>query len=332
MGIDVMGRNSDTQTAGVSNDPYKDAGNVIVEGKTLNGKTLNKSKAWWYSYNSIYKTYPEWGKKENQATYELFINHAELNSFSLNEGQIHNFMMNFGLDPSNFKPAGSGSSGSGKSFAQRQNDIQSLLLRIQNQASILGIPKNNDAFLYIAKVAEKQSWSEEQLTKSVVDLADWKTLNQGTLLQSVDTFTQLGRNYFVNVDKKTARDWADKIASGSMSAESVEKLLQQQSKLANPWLADTIDQGISPSDLLSSSRAAIAKSLGIQVGEIDFTDSKWMNMVTSKDDKGVTSLADQNTIRLNVRKDERWAKSDEAKELTGNMGNMLAKIFGMSSY
>ena len=323
---------SDTQTPGFVYDQYADAGNVLVEGKTLNGKIITKSKAWWLRYNGVYKTYPAWGKKENQTNYELFINYSELNNFNLNEGQIHNFMMNFGLDPSNFKPAGSGSGGSGKSFAQRQNDIQSLLLRIQNQASILGIPKNNDAFLYIAKVAEKQSWSEEQLTKSVVDLADWKTLNQGTLLQSVDTFTQLGRNYFVNVDKKTARDWADKIAGGSMSAESVEKLLQQQSKLANPWLADTIDQGINPSDLLSSSRSAIAKSLGIQVGEIDFSDSKWMEMVTTKDEKGVTKLADQDTIRLNVRKDELWANSDEAKTLTNNIGNMLANVFGMSAF
>lgn len=308
-------------------DPYNFAGSVIIQITTADGQTLNKSRKWVDYYNNTWKNTNGFNTKD----LIKYVDYQELNNFELNAGQITNFMWANGIDP-NAISSKTRTGGSGKSFEQRQNDINSILLEITNQATIAGIPKNKEAFLYIAKVAEKQSWSTAQLTKAVIDLADWKTLEQGTLLQSVDQFQQQGRNYFVNVDRKTARDWADKIASGSMSAESVEKLLQQQSKLANPWLADTIDQGINPSDLLSSSRSAIAKSLGIQVGEIDFTDSRWMNMVTKTDDKGVITLADQNTLRQNVRKDDMWSESEEAQNEANNMVGLISRIFGRSAY
>ena len=329
MSIDVLGRSSDAEGM-TGNDPFLNAGAEKIFGTTIDGKTIEKPKQWWNFYNSTNGGYNGWSSNPGALT--EFADFAALNNYTLDDGKVMNFFYAKNLDVRKFTAKGSGGGGSGKSVQQRANDIQSILLEIENQAAIAGIPKNKEAFLFIAKVAEKQSFSAAQLTKAVIDLADWKTLKQGTLLQSVDQFTQQGRNYFVNVDRKTARNWADKIASGSMSAESVEKLLQQQSKLANPWLADTIDQGINPSDLLSSSRAAIAKSLGIQVGEIDFTDSRWMNMVTKTDDKGVITLADQNTLRQNVRKDDMWSKSEEAQNEANNMVGLISRIFGRSAY
>ena len=163
-------------------------------------------------------------------------------------------------------------------------------------------------------------------------MTDWSSLQDGDLTNNKQQFKELGKNYLINIDDKTAEDWATRVASNSMSADTVKSIIAQQAKTLNPWLSNTIDSGVNPLDMLSASRSKISQSLGIDAGEIDFTNNQYLKMITVDDPKSGTRLANNNELQKNIRTDSRWAKSSEAKEMGSNMAGMLSKIFGRSVF
>ena len=191
---------------------------------------------------------------------------------------------------------------------------------------------NDDTVVYIATVAEKQGFSQEQLTTTLTGMTDWSALQDGDLTTNVQQFKELGKNYLVNVDDKTAQDWATRVANNSMTADTVKSIISQQAKTLNPWLASTIDSGINPLDMLAASRNKISESLGLNPTEIDFNNSQYLKMVTVDDPKTGMRLANSNELQKNIRTDTRWAKSSEAKQMGSNMAGMLSKIFGRSVF
>jgi hypothetical protein len=136
----------------------------------------------------------------------------------------------------------------------------------------------------------------------------------------------------VKVSDETARNYATRIASGESTIEAVRSLMISTAKTQNPWLSTQIDQGFSPNEILSASRDQIASSLGISQTEVDFNNSRFMNMVTVTDKDGSMRLANSNELTKNIRKDAAWAKTDEARRFTNDAAQAVSKIFGRSLY
>ena len=166
----------------------------------------------------------------------------------------------------------------------------------------------------------------------MTNLTDWSTLQSGDLTTNVAKFKDVGKNYLVKIDDKTAQDWAVRIANNSMTEDTVQSIIAQQAKTLNPWLASTIDSGVSPMDVLAASRNKISDSLGIDAGTVDFTDNQYLKMVTVEDPKTGVRMANNNELQKNIRTDSRWGNSSEAKELSSSMASTLAKIFGRSAF
>lgn len=305
--------------------------NKLITAKDAFGVTVTKTAAWFGAQLQIFNEVPGLRKYPgalNMATDLIYDRQGDKN-LNWNDvwtiGRTHNI-------PVNAIRSSGGGGGGGKSAEQRKFDIQSLAVTVTNEAKRLGLQLSNDAVVYVATVAEKQGFSQEQLTSTLTGMTDWSALQEGDLTTNVSKFKELGRNYLVKIDDKTAQDWAIRIANKSLSENTVQSIIAQQAKTLNPWLTATIDSGISPMDVLSASRNKISDSLGIDGSAIDFTDNQYLKMVTVEDPKAGTRLATNSELQKNIRTDSRWGNSKEAKDLGTSMASTLGKIFGRSAF
>jgi hypothetical protein len=304
--------------------------NKLITAKDAFGKTVTKTAAWFGAQLQIFNEVPGLRNYESALNMATDLIHDRQGDKNLNWNDVWTIGRTHNIPINAIKSSGGG--GGGKSAEQRKFDIQSLAVTVSNEAKRLGLQLNNDSIVYVATVAEKQGFSQEQLTNTLTGMTDWSALQEGDLTTNVSKFKELGRNYLVKIDDKTAQDWATRIANKSLSENTVQSIIAQQAKTLNPWLSATIDSGISPMDVLSASRNRISDSLGIDGSAIDFTDNQYLKMVTVEDPKTGTRLATNSELQKNIRTDSRWANSKEAKDLSTSMASTLGKIFGKSAF
>jgi hypothetical protein len=224
---------------------------------------------------------------------------------------------------------GGGGYGGGPSRAQRVNSVATL---IWNKAQELGITLSLEAVVNTAKMSVAQNFNDEQVVEEVLRYADWATVQPGSLLANKQNVMALAAQYFVPMSDATAQDLSRRIASGEASESTITSLLRTQASQMYSWMKPYIDQGVAPKDLLSSSRDMIARSLEMDANAIDFTDKRFMSMVTVTDDKGVQRLANQGELLKNVRQDRAWASTSDARVQASNLALSLGKIFGRSAF
>lgn len=224
------------------------------------------------------------------------------------------------------------SGGSGQSAEQKANTIRSFSAAIINASGKFGISLTPEEIAYIAKVAEDQNFSADQLNDVILDQANWSTVQPGELTANVDSIKAIASAYFVPVSENTLQDYSKRIASGESSFEAIKSLITQQAKAANPWLNSVIDSGATLADVFARSKDQIAQSLGIDASTVDFTQSRFMDMATTMDEKTGRRLATSSELTANIRQDAAWESTAEAKQIGAALGQNLARIFGRSAF
>lgn len=214
----------------------------------------------------------------------------------------------------------------------RANTIRSFETAILNRSTALGMALEPEVISYIAKVAEAQDYSSEQLMNAIVDLADFKTIQSGELTSSLDEMKALGRSYLISTTDETLQDYAKKLATGAATVDGIESAFRAQAKALFPWMATTIDAGVSPEEMLRPARDMIANSLGLAPTEVDFTDNRFIKLATFEDEKQGTRLATKQELIKNIRSDEAWGNTSEARTAATNMASVLSRIFGRSAF
>lgn len=232
------------------------------------------------------------------------------------------------MDPSLLSLPGRG----GGSGVNRANTIRSFETAILNRSTALGMNLDPEVISYIAKVAESQDFSSEQLMNAIVDLVDFKTVEAGELTSSLDDMRALGRSYLIPTSDETLQDYAKKLATGAATTDGIESAFRAQAKALFPWMASTIDAGVAPEEILRPARDMIAKSLGIAATEVDFTNDRFMKLATFSDEKQGMRLATQQELMKNIRNDEAWANTSEAKTMATGLASTLSRIFGRSVF
>jgi hypothetical protein len=326
-----------TPIVGLPSDAYKaPTGNPVEEleqyamkvvtEKDVYGNYQTKPRKWFSLQRQAIIDYPRMKEyPEYLSEYSLLMMYGDVG-----EGTLMTLAEKFGVPISALGAAGAG--GGGRSREQRQNTINSLSARLQNESAKLGIKLSNDQIAYMATAAEKLDFTEDQLTDMIVNQIDWTKIEQGTLTASRDQIKAMGKKYLMNLSDTTAQDYSKRIASGELDTNAISNILAAQARSSMPWIAQYLDQGLTPEDVLTPSRDAIAQGLEITAGDVDITDAKYLKMMTVDDAKSGTRLATQSEVQKNVRTDSRWGQTKQAKQLGSSMATTIAQIFGRSSF
>lgn len=224
-------------------------------------------------------------------------------------------------------PGGGGRGGGGGGPTKAQQ-IAAAEAAIRNMTGTMGYTTFPESSIKaLATTVVQQNWSNEQLTDYLVKGAtgDWGQLTSGTLSAGVDRVKELAGKQLISVSDDTARSWAARLVSGELDENGLQSMLQAQAKARFGWAADTIDKGISMSDLLAPSRDRIAQELEIAPNAVNLSDPKYMSMVTVTDPKTGPRIATDAEVVRNARKDEQWKSTRTASAMASSVGVMLRR-------
>lgn len=287
--------------------------------------TLNMWSKATNHYGALYKENPDFARFLAGYFYDTLIDESPIDrGFVARQGSLYGV--------SNSLLQGLWSQGGGGSGINRANELRSLQTTILNRSTNLGLELSPEEINYMAKVAQDQSYSSEQVDNMLVSVVNWDKLQSGTLTASRDQIKGLAANYLVGMSDQTVQQWSEKVAKNQATAASIESYLRSQAKIMNPWMAEYIDQGLTPGELLQSSRDLIAQNLEIDANAVDFMDDRFMSLATMTDDKGNTKLATQQQLMKNIRKDAAWSSTQQAKNVTTGLAQLVAEIFGRGSF
>jgi hypothetical protein len=298
----------------------------IVTGEDVFGNVVTKPAIWFAIQRQASFDYPK------MMDYPDLLNEFsdKLINGTVGTGQQLFLAGKYKVDQSIFRL--SSGSGSGISAEDRRSKVQSLSARIKNDSAKLGVKLSNDEIAYMATAAEKLNFSEDQLTDMIVNQIDWNEVEQGTLTATRDQVKTMGKKYLMNLSDTTAQEYSRRIATGELDPNALTSILASQARTSMPWIAQYLDQGLTPEDVLTPSRDAIAQGLELSAGDIDITNDKYLKMMTVQDEKIGTRLATQSEVQKNVRTDSRWGQTKQAKQLGSSMATTIAQIFGKSAF
>lgn len=200
---------------------------------------------------------------------------------------------------------------------------------IQNRARKLGLQLSDSQIQQLAITVVKFNWTDEQVVDKLIGQVNFQGLTPGDLTAFKDQVKTIAGNYLINVSDSTAEQYALRLASGEMSLQGAESAFKEQAKQRFTWMADQIDQGISPGMYFDPIKNQIARELEISPEEINLMDNKYLSMVEIADpETGKMRGATLREAQLLARKDERWANTSQAQQQVMATADMISRIMG----
>ncbi len=199
---------------------------------------------------------------------------------------------------------------------------------MQNRAASLGINMSPGQIQSLALQATANGWTDNQVVDELLRSLNWATVQAGDLTALVDTVKATGGAYLVDVSDETARSYAAAIASGEMSEAGVSSVMQRQAKARFGWMADEIDQGVTPSQYFMPVRDTIARELEMAPESVDMMNPRWMGLIETRDESGTTRAATLNEARLAARREPEWQATRGAGDLMSQAAAAIGNVFG----
>lgn len=215
--------------------------------------------------------------------------------------------------------------------AQQRLDNRTALLR--DTAQRLGITLTSES---LAKIAEDSIRLGLELTSQLENIVGAEALrSSGTVSQLRygyvgNSIRESARKYGVALSDTTFNEWVNKIAVGAESTETFESYANQIARNLYPSLNDGFDRGLSFAQMTDPYAQTASRILEIPSTQVDFTDPKWAQAFTMRDDKGQPSQMSFGEWADYLRTDPRfgWEYTDDAKNRAFTVANRLAELFG----
>lgn len=215
--------------------------------------------------------------------------------------------------------------------AQQRLDNRTALLR--DTAQRLGITLTSES---LAKIAEDSIRLGLELTSQLENIVGAEALrSSGTVSQLRygyvgNSIRESARKYGVALSDTTFNEWVNKIAVGAESAETFESYAQQIARNLYPSLNNGFDRGLSFAQMTDPYAQVASRILEIPSAQVDFTDPKWAQAFTMRDDKGQPAQMSfgEWADYLRTTPSFGYQYTDDAKSKAYNVVSGLARAFG----
>lgn len=205
---------------------------------------------------------------------------------------------------------------------------------IYQEASRLGVRLHPNEVKWLQVLATDNAWSTAQITKAVAEIVSSKPqrLAGGELAASIKDVNALVKSYAYGVTEKTKRDWAVKIASGSMTIDGIRSMLADGAKRRygdNAALVSAIDQGMTVDEYMAPTAALIAQELELNADAIDWLNPTYNKVLRFTDPSSGTmrTMTDGEAVQW-ARSQGRWRDTGGGKELASQLVDGLTRKMG----
>lgn len=219
---------------------------------------------------------------------------------------------------------------SGLDPATAQKKIADRADAIRTNALNMGVRLTDGALNKLAEDSLRWAWTDQDLNEALVAESEKTGLNQianGFFGQQARTqASQFGLSF----SDSTITDWANKLASGQETFQSYNDFLLNSAKTLYPSLSSGFDRGLTFAAMTDPYAQQASRILEIPAAQVDFTDPKWAQAFTMKDEKGNPTQMSYGEWADYLRTNPTfgWEYTDDAKNRAYTVVNRLAELFG----
>lgn len=216
--------------------------------------------------------------------------------------------------------------------ASAQTQIDNRVANIRDKALTQNLRLTDAALAKLAEDSIKFGWTEQVLNTAITSEALKSTtgiseLRQGFIGQNLRT---TANTYGVPLSDTSFNQWVADVATGKENEASFQAWALETSKNLYPALASGFDRGLTFKQMTDPYAQAASRILEIPTSQIDFTDPKWAQAFTFRDEKGQQtqmSFGEWNDY-LRTTPSFGYEYTDGAKERAFTVVNRLGELFG----
>lgn len=183
----------------------------------------------------------------------------------------------------------------------------------------------------IATDAYTSGWSAAQITQATGAEFHYDP-NASTQPGEVGNLKGIAAAYLVPLDDTTIQQWGGDILSGKVTDAEFTEYIKGIAKGLFPTMAASIDAGQTVAQRVAPYRTAIASTLEIDPGSVDFMDPKYMRLLSSVDPKTnqpvMKPLYDTMT-ELRTNQIYNYQDTSQAKQQAAQFSQLLGQTWGV---
>jgi hypothetical protein len=144
-----------------------------------------------------------------------------------------------------------------------------------------------------------------------------------------DQLNRWARSNGLSLSPDVVQKYVRRIAAGDITEDDVKNDLRRTYLLgAYPAWADRIEQGFDPSEIAAPYKSKMAALLEIDEEQIDLNDSLLQRAMQGVGADGKPKVTPLYEFDREIRNDQRWQYTNNAKETYSGMADQLLKMFG----
>lgn len=204
--------------------------------------------------------------------------------------------------------------------------------QIQDKAAAMGATLSGVTLWRIADNAMQYGWNDSQIQNTLSTYV--KVTNgvyRGSVGNDIETVRATAYKNGINISPATINGWAKSIASGNITAESLERYVRQMAKSLAPGYAKELDAGIDLQDIVSPYIQSKAKLLEKNPADIDMFDPDIRKAVSGVTKDGKPASQSLWQFEQGIRAQPAWLKTQNAQDGVMAAGKKVLEDFGFQA-
>ena len=187
-----------------------------------------------------------------------------------------------------------------------------------------------------AKLAHRMGWSESQLVDRMTEGVDYqKLLNSdrlgGSAAEMRSQVSTLLQNYGIKMGEQWQASQLERLVEGNDTVEGLQGRVQELAMREYKAFADRIAGGETVMDIANPYMAKMADLLELNPFDVDLQNDLIQKALKQQTPDGQPAAMDLYTFEKEVRKDNRWQYTQNARKEVGDVTSELLRSFGVMS-
>lgn len=207
--------------------------------------------------------------------------------------------------------------------ATANGDITRKQVEIASMLARYGIGSIGDADMrWLAGKVLREGWTDDQLLRFFGGLIrdQGHAILPGKITEEEAKIRDQARSYMVNIDDPSVREWAARIVEGTASADAVSSFLRQQAVGRFSWLRTEIEGGLTPDQLFSPLKNAVAQMLEVNPDMVNLNSTRFGALTAP------VQGADGKLRSMNFNEAQQWARGQSEWRYTKNANDEASQM------
>lgn len=184
----------------------------------------------------------------------------------------------------------------------------------------------------IAENAYQFGWDDNQIRQTLAGYIKFTDGNTyGRTGQAIQELRARALDQGIKIDDSTLLNYAQRIASGQETLDTYLIKMDQMAASAYPHLAERLRAGETVADISAPYRQTMASLLEMAPDAVDVFDPTVRSALAARNKDGQPQLQTLYEFEVGLRKDPRWAKTNNARDAAMSTTRKVLQDWGLSS-